>query len=125
MAAASTDTSSAIAEFSVSLLQNPDAFIFQLNNVLQFLASEIAYLEGASGPITIKATVTGPGFFDQDDSVPTDPDELLTLGAAETLFGSSKQLSFTSLSQNPVPPGGTGSTGSDTGVTFDGVVVTY
>jgi hypothetical protein len=92
-------------------LQDPE--LFQLNYVLNFLAQQIASVQGGTGPITLGNTVTAPDFFSEDDSVPTNPLALLTLIAAQKLFGSSNQLVNTALSQNPVPfpSGGSGGGG--------------
>jgi hypothetical protein len=103
-AATSTENASAIPEITLTMLEDPTAFLFVLNNTLQFLASLSAYLQGGTGPVTIKNSMTAPGFFAESDAVPNDPNELLTLGAAVTLFGSSKQIANSSLSTNPVPP---------------------
>lgn len=95
--------------FTQADLQDPS--LSRLNTGLQFLASQIAYLQGGTGPITLKNVITAPGYLAEDDGVPTNPDSLLTLGAAQTLFGSSKQLSSGALTSNPIPPGGGGSGG--------------
>jgi hypothetical protein len=124
--AAATETSSAIQGLTPAMLANPATFISVLNNILQFLASQIASAQGGTGPVTIGNTVTAPNFFAESDAIPTDNDQLLTYGAAVKLFGSSNQLVNTALSSNPVPPpSGGGGGGSDLGVTHSGVPVTY
>jgi hypothetical protein len=58
----------------------------KLNNVLQFLASQIAATQGASGTSAFRGQVTGKGFKASDTSVPTDPAALLTKAAADALY---------------------------------------
>ena len=84
---AATTTADAQASLpTVTFEQLQDPKETALNNVLQFLGSQIASLQGATGPIQLKADVKGKRFFSSTSDIPTDPTELLTLGAANSLF---------------------------------------
>ena len=58
----------------------------KLNNIFQFFASRIAGLEGASGATNLKSAVNAKSFTASDTSVPTTDGQVLTKGAADSLY---------------------------------------
>jgi parallel beta-helix repeat protein len=63
----------------------------KLNRVLQLLAGQIGSIQGSGGMSTFTNPITAPDFFSTDTNVPTNPNELLTLGAATALFNPNQQ----------------------------------
>ena len=83
---ANSDRQSTIPEITPEELRNPDQLAAKLNNVLQFLASQVASVQGSSGSSTFKVPVTATSFTATDTSVPTDPGQVLTKAAADALY---------------------------------------
>lgn len=115
------DTSAVLPTISATDLKDPT--LTALNNVLQFLGSKLVYLEGGAGPINIKADITAPHFFGTDITVPTNPQQLLTLAAGNALYKSSS-VEVTSISSGGGGGGGSTQTAPVT-LVFDGDSLTF
>lgn len=63
----------------------------KLNRILQFLAGQIASIQGFNGVSAFASKITAPDFFATNTGVPTDPNQLLTLAAATALFNPNQQ----------------------------------
>lgn len=82
----STESQSVVPTITKEDLADPAMASSKLNNLFQFLASQIAATQGSSGTSAFRGHVTGKTFKASDTSVPSDPATLLTKAAADALY---------------------------------------
>lgn len=82
----SSESQSVLPTITREDLLDPAMASTKLNNLFQFLASQIASTQGSSGTSSFRGHVTGKTFKASDTSVPADPSSLLTKAAADALY---------------------------------------
>lgn len=97
-------------------LQDPT--LFRLNSIISFIAAQVSLVQGGNGPYRFPVQITAPSFIGENTEVPTNPQALLTRGAADKLYSPSaleQALSTGRFQGNPIGGGGIGPGGGSGG----------